>query len=96
MRAHFLCVIRQYSFEPPDWTNVSEEAKDLVRRMLTYDSSRRISAEEALAHPWIVKFSAQKDADMSKNALTGALGNMKKFQCVFPFPSSTTSTLCET
>lgn len=64
----------------PDWGHVSEEAKDLVRRMLTYDSSKRISAEECLAHPWIVKFSAQKDTDMSKHALTGALGNMKKFQ----------------
>ncbi|KAL8272221.1 hypothetical protein Esti_003886 [Eimeria stiedai] len=70
----------KYSFEMPDWGHVSEEAKDLVRKMLTYDSSKRISAEECLAHPWIVKFSAQKGTDMSKHALTGALGNMKKFQ----------------
>lgn len=70
----------KFSFEMPDWGHVSEEAKDLVRKMLTYDSSKRISAEECLAHPWIVKFSAQKDTDMSKHALTGALGNMKKFQ----------------
>ncbi|KAL8447748.1 hypothetical protein Emag_004209 [Eimeria magna] len=72
----------KYSFEMPDWGHVSEEAKDLVRKMLTYDSSKRISAEECLAHPWIVKFSAQKDTDMSKHALTGALGNMKKFQAL--------------
>ncbi|PHJ15282.1 calcium-dependent protein kinase cdpk3 [Cystoisospora suis] len=48
--------------------------------MLTYEPSKRISAEEALNHPWIVKFSSQKDTDVGKHALTGALGNMKKFQ----------------
>lgn len=70
----------KYAFEPPDWTNVSEEAKTLVRLMLTYEPQKRISAEEALNHAWITKFSSQKDGDMSKHALTGALGNMKKFQ----------------
>lgn len=70
----------QYSFDPPDWNQVSDEAKQLVKLMLTYEPSKRISAEEALNHPWIVKFSSQKDTDVGKHALTGALGNMKKFQ----------------
>ncbi|OEH80530.1 calmodulin-like domain protein kinase isoform 2 [Cyclospora cayetanensis] len=29
----------KFSFEMPDWGHVSEEAKDLVRKMLTYDST---------------------------------------------------------
>lgn len=34
------------------WANVSEEAKDLVKRLLK-PSAERISIEEALSHPWI-------------------------------------------
>ncbi len=32
---------------------VSEEAKDLVHRMLEPDQKQRITVEEALAHPWV-------------------------------------------
>jgi len=32
----------------PEWDEVSEEAKDLVRKLLTFDSAKRISASDAL------------------------------------------------
>ncbi|WOL08113.1 hypothetical protein Cni_G16865 [Canna indica] len=35
--------------------SVSPEAKDLMRRMLCKDLSRRLSAEQVLRHPWIAK-----------------------------------------
>ncbi|GJP42197.1 hypothetical protein CLOM_g1794 [Closterium sp. NIES-68] len=35
------------------WESVSEEAKDLVLRMLTRDAALRISADEILEHPWL-------------------------------------------
>ena len=37
------------------WKDVSEEAKGLVRKMLNRNPSKRVSAKEALADPWIVK-----------------------------------------
>lgn len=70
----------KFVFDPPDWNKVSDDAKRLVEMMLTYDSSKRISAEEALSHPWIVRMSAVKDVEVPKNELAGALTNMKKFQ----------------
>lgn len=70
----------KFVFDPPDWNKVSDDAKRLVEMMLTYDSSKRISAEEALNHPWIVRMSAVKDVEVPKNELAGALTNMKKFQ----------------
>ena len=35
------------------WREISESAKDLVRRLVTVDPTERISVKEALAHPWI-------------------------------------------
>jgi hypothetical protein len=36
----------------PVWSNVSDEAKDLINRMFV-SSEERISAKDALQHPWI-------------------------------------------
>ncbi|CAL4967544.1 unnamed protein product [Urochloa decumbens] len=41
-------------FPPRAFAKVSPEAKDLMRRMLCKDVSRRFSAEQVLRHPWIV------------------------------------------
>ena len=38
--------------DPQYWRHVSREAKDLIRRMLTVNPSRRITINEALEHPW--------------------------------------------
>jgi serine/threonine protein kinase len=37
----------------PVWSNISDEAKDLVRKMLIVDPAKRWSASECLKHPWI-------------------------------------------
>ena len=37
------------------WKQISDNAKDLVRRMLTVDPTKRITAKELLKHPWIVE-----------------------------------------
>jgi serine/threonine-protein kinase Chk2 len=38
-----------------DWDNISEEAKDLIRHLLTVDPKKRWTAKEALNSPWIRK-----------------------------------------
>ncbi|EXJ93727.1 CAMK/CAMK1 protein kinase [Capronia coronata CBS 617.96] len=43
-----------YSFTPVEyWRNVSENARDFIRRCLTIDPRARITAHQALQHPWI-------------------------------------------
>ncbi|KAF6204096.1 hypothetical protein GE061_002436 [Apolygus lucorum] len=39
-----------YSFASPEWADVSEEAKDLITRLLVVDPSERLSVKGALAH----------------------------------------------
>lgn len=34
------------------WSNVSEEAKDLVNLLLQKDPQKRLSADQILLHPW--------------------------------------------
>ncbi|XP_071723229.1 phosphoenolpyruvate carboxylase kinase 2 [Rutidosis leptorrhynchoides] len=41
--------------------NVSSQAKDLLRKMICRDVNRRLSAEQALRHPWIVNAGASMD-----------------------------------
>nr|XP_049577590.1 calcium/calmodulin-dependent protein kinase type II delta 2 chain isoform X1 [Syngnathus scovelli] len=42
-----------YDFPSPEWDTVTPEAKDLINKMLTINPSKRITASEALKHPWI-------------------------------------------
>eukprot|EP00250_Pteridium_aquilinum_P015260 c22480_g1_i1 orf=512-2287(+) len=41
------------TFDEAPWPSVSEEAKDFVKRLLIKDRHRRMTAVQALTHPWI-------------------------------------------
>ncbi|CAH1996541.1 unnamed protein product [Acanthoscelides obtectus] len=41
-----------YTFSSPEWSDISEEPKDLIRRLLVVDPKKRISISEALTHPF--------------------------------------------
>ncbi|KAH0786004.1 calcium/calmodulin-dependent protein kinase type 1 [Histomonas meleagridis] len=45
-----------YNFDGPEWEDVSEGAKDLIFHMMRVDPSERITAQEALEHPWIRRY----------------------------------------
>jgi serine/threonine protein kinase len=47
--------IRQgsYKFHDEYWKDISADAKDLIRSMLTVDPSRRITAAGAMQHAWL-------------------------------------------
>ena len=42
-----------YDADDPIWDNVSDGGKDLVEKLLTVDAEKRLTAEEALNHPWV-------------------------------------------
>jgi len=64
-----------YDMPSPYWDNVSDNAKDLVRRLLVVDPAGRITARKTLQHPWL-KQASDKALGMEQ------LLNMKRFQYI--------------
>ena len=62
----------------PEWSRVSDEAKTLISKLLTYDPAQRITAAEALADPWIARLGTQQT--QSKSLATGVLKNLSNFR----------------
>ncbi len=69
--------IGKFSFSDPCWSNISDKCKDFITQLLVYDIDKRISAEEALKHPWILDC---KSAAVDQGAAQGALSNLKGFR----------------
>lgn len=64
-----------FEFNAADWKDVSDGAKDLIRKMLTKDPTKRPSASTMLEHPWL-----SSRAEASKGTVSRDLGSkLKKF-----------------
>jgi len=42
----------KYEFDVREWTEVSEEARELVKQLMTVDPKARLTIQQALAHKW--------------------------------------------
>ncbi|KAH7662075.1 Non-specific serine/threonine protein kinase protein [Dioscorea alata] len=68
----------EIDFESAPWPSISNSAKDLVRRMLTQDPRKRITAAQVLEHPWI-----REDGNASDKPIDIAvLSRMKQFRAM--------------
>jgi calcium-dependent protein kinase len=54
----FDCVrAARFDFPSPDWDGISQAAKDFICALLRKDPSKRLTASEALQHPWVQEMS---------------------------------------
>ncbi|CAL5404102.1 unnamed protein product [Camellia sinensis] len=65
-----------FSLDP--WPNISESAKDLVKRMLVRDPRRRLTAHEVLCHPWVQVDGVAPDKPLD----SAVLSRMKQFSAM--------------
>ncbi|XP_057708419.1 peripheral plasma membrane protein CASK isoform X20 [Corythoichthys intestinalis] len=65
----------KYKMNPRQWSQISESAKDLVRRMLMLDPAERITVYEALNHPWL----KERDRYAYKIHLPETVEQLRKF-----------------
>ncbi|XP_054801977.1 LOW QUALITY PROTEIN: calcium-dependent protein kinase 26-like [Prosopis cineraria] len=73
----------ELDFKSEPWPSISECAKDLVRKMLNRDPSKRLTAHEVLCHPWIRVDGSAPDKPLDPAVLTrlkqfSAMDKLKK------------------
>ncbi|CAK1546486.1 unnamed protein product [Leptosia nina] len=46
----------QYDFPEPEWSNVSADAKNLIRGMLSVDPAKRLTIHQVMSSPWVRQY----------------------------------------
>jgi len=75
----------QVDFSKDPWPNISDSAKDLCRKLLNKNAEKRLTASEALEHPWIQRDSPGSESTAKQKALVQRLqlfGTYSKFKQV--------------
>lgn len=67
----------QFEFEKEFWGEVSDQAKDLIRKLLVVDPAKRLTARDVLKHPWIVAGGGEKDITPALKQLRGYLARRR-------------------
>ena len=75
-------LLGKYDIESPPFDKISKNAKDLINKLLMSDPQKRISAEEALNHPW---FKENKSKELfnqinDENILKKLVENLKTYK----------------
>jgi calcium-dependent protein kinase len=69
----------KYTLSGPKWDHISEEAKDFIRRMLVYNPAKRMTAEQALKHPWLQRAKHEADSRPLDPEILTSLRDFAKF-----------------
>jgi serine/threonine protein kinase len=79
----------RFSFDPSFWGGVSEEAKNLISGLLRVDPRKRLTVEQALQHPWVVR----AGSELAARNLQENLKNFKAFLGKRKFKAAVTSVM---
>jgi len=75
------------------WKNISLEAINLIKKLMTYNPNHRISATDALQDPWIVNNSKKFDSTASSTEFVSCVENLKSFKANSSFQKAILSYL---
>ena len=45
----------KFKFPEEDWMHITDDAKDLIKKMLVKNYKKRVNGKQCLEHPWIRK-----------------------------------------
>ncbi|KAL6145425.1 hypothetical protein ACLB2K_056113 [Fragaria x ananassa] len=65
-------------FSTDPWPNISEDAKDLVKKMLVRNPKKRLTAHQVLCHPWVQVEGVAPDKPLD----SAVLSRMKQFSAM--------------
>ncbi len=77
-------VLGDYDFPEESWSHVSDEAKDLVRKLLVTDPAKRLTSRAAMQSPWM----RQRDNLLARNNLQYTSTRLKTFNARMKLRSS--------
>lgn len=60
--------VGNFTYDRPEWANVTEQAKDLINNLLKVNIGERFTIEQALSHPWIALHDELPDTPLNFNA----------------------------
>ena len=72
----------EYDLKSPPFDKISKSALDLIQKLLNKDVEKRISAEEALNHPWFKEHQSRElyNKILDQNIVQKLLNNLKKYK----------------
>ena len=72
----------KYDLESPPFNKLSKNSLDLIQRLLTMDPEQRISAEQALNHPWFKEFKSQElyNRINDRDTIKSLISNLKRYK----------------
>jgi serine/threonine protein kinase len=94
----------EYSFYSKAWNTISQESKEFVSALLQVDSKKRMTAKDALAHPWLNTQFALSDRLPTKETMESihesiisyaSTGEFKKMALMVIAHQSTTNDISE-
>ena len=77
----------KYEYSSKYWGNVTEEAKSLIDSLLCVDPNNRLSAADAMEHPWMIMDHKQ----LRKSSLLKSIENMRELQVEAKFKAAVQS-----
>ena len=72
--------IGKYETSYPQYQSLSENAKDLITKLLKFNPSERITASEALKHPWFNTEDIKNIDYLDENVAREMISNMEKYK----------------
>lgn len=70
-----------YDMNIPPFPTVSNEAKDLIDKLLQQDPNKRLSAEDALQHPWFTKWKIKdKMSELKSKQIRAMIRNIREYK----------------
>ena len=72
----------KYDLSSPPFNKLSKSSLDLIQKLLTMDPNQRITAEQALNHPWFKEFKSQElyNRINDKNTMKTLINNLKSYR----------------
>ena len=70
----------RYDTSNPRYQSLSENAKDLITKLLKFNSTERITASEALKHPWFNTEDIKRIDYLDENIVRELISNLEKYK----------------